>query len=215
MAIPFDETAIFPTNISYGSTGGPWLFGEIATNALGFEEANSPWSMPRHQYDVSYGIKDIDQLHTVKIFFLARHGVIYGFRYKDWADYKSGAPLQAVTDTDQLIGVGDAAEVDFQLIKNYISAGRTLVRNIQKPITGTVVISLDDVPQGSGWTVDTTTGVVTFTAAPGGSVNIKAGYEFHVPVRFVDDKLLTNLSHFERGQIPALPLIERRIALAA
>lgn len=213
MAIPFDETAIFPTNISYGSTGGPWLLGEIATSSLGFEEANSPWSMPRHRFDVSFGIKTIDQLHIVKEFFLARHGVVYGFRYKDWADYRSGLPLQAITDTDQLIGVGDAADTTFQLIKNYISGGRTLVRDIQKPIAGTVIISLDDVSE-TGFTVDATTGVVTLDTAPGSSVNIKAGYEFHVPVRFVDDTLLTNLSHFEHGQFPSLPLIERRITLA-
>ena len=42
----------------------------------------------------------------------------------------------------------------------------------------------------SGWTVDTTTGVVTFTAAPAGGVIVRAGFEFDVPVRFDTDKLV-------------------------
>ena len=95
----------------------------------------------------------------------------------------------AISDTDQVIGTGDAAEVDFQLVKIYTVGALSLTRNVTKPVTGTTIISLDDVPQGSGWTVDTTTGIVTFSVAPGGSVVVKAGFQFDVPVRFDNDVL--------------------------
>ena len=41
-------------------------------------------------------------------FFEARRGRLYGFRFKDWADYKSCLPSAAPTATDQMIGTGDA-----------------------------------------------------------------------------------------------------------
>ena len=42
------------------------------------------------------------------------------------------------------------------------------VRTITKPVAGTVKVYLDGVEQLSGWSVDTTTGLVTFgTARPG------------------------------------------------
>lgn len=211
VATPFDDTAIFPTNVSYGSVGGPGLFGEIAQGASGFEEVNSPWQYPRHEYDVSYGIKSDDDLHFVKEFFLARHGILYGFRYKDWADYKSCPPLQTPAFDDQQIGVGDASTTVFNIIKNYTNSGRTLVRLIQKPITGTGLVGLGGVEQFSGFTINYAQGTITFDTPPGSSVVITMGYQFHVPVRFKDWKLNQALTHYQHGQIPDLPLIEKRL----
>jgi uncharacterized protein (TIGR02217 family) len=54
-------------------------------------------------------------------------------------------------------------------------------------VAGTVRIALDGVELASGWSVDATTGIVTFAAAPGAGVAITAGFEFDVPVRFDSD----------------------------
>ena len=40
---------------------------------------------------------------------------------------------------------------------------------------------------------------------------ITAGFEFDVPVRFDTDYLEVDLSHFEAGQIPNIPIVEIRI----
>ncbi len=98
----------FPDNISRGARGGPQRRTQIVELASGREERNASWSASRRRYDVSYGIRRVDDLHAVVAFFEARLGRLYGFRFKDWADYKSCAPSKAVSEMDQVIGTGDA-----------------------------------------------------------------------------------------------------------
>ncbi len=58
----------------------------------------------------------------------------------------------------------------------------------------------------SGFTVDTTTGLVSFAAAPSGAVT--AGYQFDCAVRFDSDALSVNLASFQAGEVPSIPLTE-------
>ena len=176
----------FPVDIALGSTGGPERRTEIATLGSGFEERNSPWAHSRRRYNAGSGVKTFDDLHNVIAFFEARVARLHGFRWKDRADFKSVAPSGSITATDQAISTGDGATTAFQLTKTYTSGSQSYARDIKKPVAGTVLIALDSVAQGSGWTVDTTTGVVTFDTAPVAAVAITAGYEFDVPVRFDD-----------------------------
>ncbi|MDA3888230.1 MAG: DUF2460 domain-containing protein, partial [Allgaiera sp.] len=75
---------------------------------------------------------------------------------------------------------------------------------------GTVRIALDAVEQMSGWSVDTTIGLVTFDAAPGAAVAVTAGFEFDVPVRFDSDTLDVTLDIERLGSITSIPLLEIR-----
>jgi len=200
----------FPDNISRGARGGPERRTQIVELASGDEERNASWADSRRRYDVAYGIRRADDLAAVVAFFEARNGRLHGFRYKDWADYKSALPSQAITATDQQIGTGTGSLQTFQLAKRYTSGAQTWVRTITKPVTGTVRIALGMVEQMSGWTVDTTTGVLTFTTAPAGGVIVRAGFEFDVPVRFDSDTLDVTLDFERLGSITAIPLLEIR-----
>ena len=95
-------------------------------------------------------------------------------------------------------------------MKRYASGGQSWTRTIAKPVAGTARIALAGVEQPSGWTVDTTTGVVTFSAAPGSGVAITAGFEFDVPVRFDTDALDVTLDLERLGSITSIPLLEIR-----
>lgn len=200
----------FPDDISRGARGGPERRTRIVELASGDEERNSPWANSRRRYDAAYGIRKADQLAAVIAFFEARHGPLHGFRWKDWADYKSGLPSQTPAATDQLIGEGDGEKTQFELAKAYISGAQSYTRRIRKPVAGTVLIALDGVPQASGWSVDTTTGIVTFATAPGVGVIVTAGFEFDVPVRFDSDRLDVTLDIERLGSITSIPLIEIR-----
>ena len=200
----------FPDNISRGARGGPERRTQIVELASGDEERNASWADSRRRYDVAYGIRRADDLAAVVAFFEARNGRLHGFRYKDWADYKSALPSQAITATDQQIGTGTGSLQTFQLAKRYTSGAQTWVRTITKPVAGTVRVALGMVEQMSGWTVDTTTGVVTLTTAPAGGVIIRAGFEFDVPVRFDSDTLDVTLDFERLGSITAIPLLEIR-----
>ncbi len=200
----------FPDNISRGARGGPERRTQIVELASGAEERNASWANSRRRYDVAYGIRRTDDLAAVVAFFEARNGRLHGFRYRDWADYKSAPPSQAITATDQQIGTGTGSLQTFQLSKRYTSGAQTWVRTITKPVAGTIRVALGMVEQMTGWTVDTTTGVVTFTTAPAGGVAVRAGFEFDVPVRFDSDTLDVTLDFERLGSITAIPLLEIR-----
>ena len=200
----------FSDNISRGARGGPERRTQIVELASGDEERNASWANSRRRYDVAYGIRRADDLAAVVAFFEARNGRLYGFRYKDWADYKSGLPSQPVTPTDQLIGTGDGIVTSFALLKHYTSGAQAWTRTIAKPVAGSVRLALGGVEQMSGWSVDTTTGVVSFNTAPGVGVVITAGFEFDVPVRFDTDTLDVTLDIERLGSITSIPLLEIR-----
>ena len=200
----------FPDNIARGARGGPERRTQIVELSSGDEERNASWANSRRRYDVAYGIRRADDLAAVVAFFEARNGRLHGFRFKDWADYKSGLPSQAPGPQDQVIGEGDGATTGFQLVKRYASGSQTWTRVITKPVAGTVRIAIDGAEQASGWAIDTTTGVVSFDAAPASGVAITAGFEFDVPVRFDSDTLDVTLDIERLGSITSIPLLEIR-----
>lgn len=77
-------------------------------------------------------------------------------------------------------------------------------------MAGTVTVALDGIAQASGWSVDTTSGQITFATAPTSGVTITAGFEFDVPVRFDTDQLDVTHDIERLGSITSIPLIEVR-----
>lgn len=203
----------FPANLSFGSVGGPERRTEVVTLANGFEERNTPWEHSRRRYDAGIGMRSLDDVETLIAFFEARRGQLHAFRWKDWSDYKSGAPSADPAYTDQIIAWGDGATTAFPLIKTYRSGVHTYDRPIQKPVEGTVHIGLKGDPQieGTHFTVDHETGIVTFSTAPETGAEVTAGYEFDVPVRFDTDSIHTSVASFRAGEAPNVPVVEVRV----
>ena len=202
----------FPDNISRGARGGPQRRTQIVELASGREERNASWSASRRRYDVSYGIRRADELHAVVEFFEARLARLYGFRFKDWADYKSCAPSRQVSEMDQLIGTGNGALTAFPLFKSYGNAPHFYQRRIEKTVAGTVRVALGGAEQFNGWSIDDNTGIVTFQTAPDPGVLVTAGYEFDVPVRFDSDLMDVTLDIERLGSITSIPLVEIRLS---
>lgn len=201
----------FPLAIAFASTGGPERKTEIVTLGSGYEERNAVWANSRRRYNVGYGLKSLDDIHSLTAFFEARYGRLYGFRFKDFADYKSCAPLQTITATDQVIATADGSTKSFQLVKSYSSGSYSWTRSIAKPVAGSVMVALAGVVQSSGWSIDTTTGTFAFDTAPSSGVVVSAGFEFDVPARFDSDKLTINLASFNTGEVPDIALTEIRL----
>jgi uncharacterized protein (TIGR02217 family) len=201
----------FPDNISRGARGGPERRTQIVELSNGAEERNASWANSRRRYDVAYGIRRADDLAAVVAFFEARNGRLHGFRFKDWADFKSCLRSQTPGPNDQPIGTGNGATTQFQLTKRYTSGAQSWTRAISKPVAGSVTIALNGTPQASGWSVATTSGLITFTTAPALGVAITAGFEFDVPVRFDTDALDVTLDLERLGSITSIPLVELRL----
>ncbi len=203
----------FPASLSFGALGGPQRRTDVVTLANGFEERNTPWAHSRRVYDAGLGMRSIDDLQRLIGFFEARMGQMYGFRWKDWADYKSGAAAAEVAFDDQSIGYGDGVTSEFQIVKVYRSGEQSYARPIRKPVPGTVRVGVeqDEQREGVEYEVDVTRGTIRFAHPPDPQMEIFAGFEFDVPVRFDTDRILASVASFQAGQVPNVPVIEVRI----
>ncbi len=203
----------FPASLSFGSVGGPERRTDIVTLANGFEERNTPWAHSRRRYDAGLGMRSLEDIETLIAFFEARQGQMFGFRWKDWSDYKSGTAAADTDKRDQVIGRGDGVTTGFQLIKTYASGGFDYVRPIVKPVLGTVAVGLDqdEMREGVDFEIDLAVGVITFADPPGEGVEVTAGYEFDVPVRFDTATIQTSVASFQAGDVPNVPVVEVRV----
>jgi uncharacterized protein (TIGR02217 family) len=200
----------FPVNIARGARGGPRRRTQVVELSSGYEERNASWADSRREYDIGYGIRRADDLQEVVAFFEARNGRLYGFRFKDWSDYKSAPQSRAVDARDQLLGTGTGAQTQFQLRKRYGAEPHGYWRTITRPVEGSVRVALGEVEQFTGFTVNHATGLITFASAPGAGVEVRAGFEFDVPVRFAADMIDVTLDIERTGTIQSIPLIELR-----
>ncbi len=203
----------FPTALSFGSAGGPERRTEIVSLSNGFEERNSPWAQSRRRYDAGLGMRSLDDLSEAFAFFEARRGQLFGFRWKDWTDFKSCLPSDEFGPRDQEFGVGDGVEQVFPLLKNYRSGDFVYSRQISKPVEGRVSVALggDTLEEGEHFAMDYATGVVNFFEAPGLDAILTAGFEFDVPVRFDTDRIEASSGAFSAGEIPSIPVVEVRV----
>lgn len=202
----------FPASLSFGSLGGPERRTDIVTLANGFEERNTPWAHSRRRYDAGLGLRSLDDMERLIAFFEARRAQMYAFRWKDWADFRSCLPSGRISHNDQVIARGDGVTRSFQLVKTYRSGDQDYIRPIRKPVLGTVTLGIEGAQlyEGVDFAVDLTTGIVTLSEIPTIGLELTAGYEFDVPVRFDTDRIATSVASFHAGEVPRVPVIEVR-----
>lgn len=203
----------FPASLSFGSVGGPERRTDIVTLANGFEERNTPWAHSRRRYDAGLGMRSLDDVEMLISFFEARRGQMFGFRWKDWSDFKSGRASKDISFDDQVIAVADGQRTEFQLVKTYRSGESSYMRPISKPVAGSVRIGVeqDEMQDTVDFQIDMTTGIVRFESAPSETMRITAGFEFDVPVRFDTDRIQTSVASFQAGDVPNVPVVEVRV----
>ena len=115
-----------------------------------------------------------DELRTLAGFFLQQQGAFTPFLFDDPTDDSVLA---------QPIGSGNSSATVFQLVRNF--------GGFSEPIAAPNVVSaiyFNGVLQSaSGYTVDPTTGLVTFAAPPPSGQAITADFTYYFRVRFADD----------------------------
>ena len=172
----FIETQLL-NRIAYGFTGGPTFSTTKVPLFSGIVATNAERSQPLYIFNAPFSAIQPEHHAQVIAAFNACLGGAHSFRFKDKADFEL---------TTEVIGtaVGGADET-MQLIKTYTFGSQSTVRTIKKPVVGTVSMFEDGAPLAA--TVDTTTGIVTFTSTA--AKVITATCEFDVPVMFMDDDL--------------------------
>ena len=229
----FIETQ-FPTRLALMATGGPAYKTNINPAFSGFEQRNVIWSQSRGSWDVNFEHKTLAEYQELEAMFHAAQGMANGFRLKDHSDFMA---------VGQYIGTGDGIKTQFQLQKTYTFpiSQYQITRPIQKPITSSVLDfqgnALTDTvniydngvlkphnpgydhgsPPNSDYTLDYTTGIVTFASPVTSGHIITADFQFHYPVRFNLDEMKRTLETPQAAglivTVTGIQLIEVRIPL--
>ncbi len=183
----FLESPRFPGCPSFGYRSAPKYSVSVVRTAGGKEYRNANWSRPLLEIVCTVGPRMQDEIEELLEFWHAVGGMAYGFRFKDYADFRScrlGA-TPAATDQPLVLAESGSSEDLYQLTKRYTAGVRSQDRDIFKPVPGTVRVAntLGVEQPSSRWTLDTTTGLLS----PGGTFVGTPGFwggEFDVPVRF-------------------------------
>ena len=202
---------LFPLDIALHARGGPERRTEIVTLGSNRETRNARWARSRRRYEAGYGVKSLSDLAVLIAFFEERRGRLYGFRWRDRADHSSAPPGRAVSAADMVLGTGDGVRTAFQLAKTYGASFAPYVRDITRPVAGTVRIAVGGAEiTVSHVAVDTTTGIVTFApdSVPVAGTLVTAGFQFDVLARFDTDSIEIDHSGFDAGEIPHIPILE-------
>ena len=206
-----------PTDIEQRATVTHGFNTTIVQTLSGYEDRNQNWAQTRVRANIAYAIREKQNLEAVVAHFHAMRGPRDSFRFKNWQDYRV-EDLSDVNDA-QLIGIGDAAEVDFQITRLYEAGSFNYSKEVTKPISGTLLVYDNGVLQteggGNDYTVDYLTGIITFNSAPASLNEIRVKCEYDLAMRFEDDELsvLAQIylsTGYELEAVPDITLIEVR-----
>lgn len=175
------------TKITAGATGGPRVMGRQKTYLPnGRLVQNFVASVPLHEFDVSHGLRTRADFQSVlDIFYVVNFTPYSGFRFRWEADYLA---TQANSRATLIAGS------TFQLQRAHVFGGITVLRDIKKPVSPTVIVyrTRASVVSVATATIDYTTGIATITGHAGGDTYTWEG-QFDVPVTFVDDTWIGSL----------------------
>lgn len=188
----------FPEEMSDGCTGGPVFLTTIATSTSGYEQRNISRQRAIGQWDVGHLMENDSTRLALLSFFRARKGMGYSFLFKDWQDYFVGMSwVNGVLThgTPHAIAVGDATASYFQLGIVYSDSAGEDVRYITKPKPNAVKVYLNGAEQTytTHYTINWTTGVISFVSPPGNGVLVQWTGEFYAHARFKTDAFSSQL----------------------
>lgn len=178
------DNVIFPVDISLGSKGGPRFSTTILAGQSGSEQRIQNWAQSRGKWNVSHGVKTLDQLQTLQAFFHCRGGMARGFLFYDHRDHSL---------VGSRIGVGDGVTRSFAVYKVYGDVGGySVARRITRPAVAGFSVSVGG-SVVTGWSLDSAAGVVQFSSAPAAGAVVTVSGSFYVPARFASDEMSVTL----------------------
>lgn len=190
-------------DIERGAQGGPQFKTTVIELSSGKEKRNINWSEARAKYNIAYGIQQREDFQEVLAFFYARRGKAHSFRFKDWSDFEMARAQ---------IGVGDGVDTTFQIAKTYEDGAYEYVRNIYKPVSGSVSVWVNNSlrTEGTHYTVNYLTGLITFTAPVTDTHAVEVQCQFDIAARFDIDELGVELVWYDAGSVPDITIVEVR-----
>lgn len=180
------SAAVFPALLGLGwsvKRSEIWVT-RSQESVSGKEVRIADWTFPRHEWELTFEHLLQGSLNgqtradfaSLSGFFNLRQGMFDSWLYQDVDD-------NAVTD--QIIAVGDGTTTAFQLIRSF----GNFVEPMLAPNVITNVKVANSVQSPGTYSVDSTTGILTFNAAPANAAGITATFSYFFRCRFLEDRM--------------------------
>lgn len=198
---------LLPRTIAYGSVSGPETSADVITTSSGHRHTNLLWDQYLRRLTLSFNTRTPINAGIILAVYEAV-GIVDTFNQRDHGDWnttdgdmrlRDAVGEGAITKDDQpmqntvdLTLLGDGATTTFQLAKRRVKNTATHTRLIVKPQATSPVplVALDGVLKATpaDYSIDFTTGICTFTSAPGVGVVPTWGGAFFVKAAFMDSR---------------------------
>lgn len=220
---------VMPVQVRFGSAIATRFGVQQLFTASGYRKANQIWSSPLRTLSLTYKLT-VQDTYAILETFNALGGPFDTFLARDWSDWHTAttddmrneglagathldAPLMN-PNLDPVSNLGDGTTTVFQCYKRYEKgAGAALNERIRHPSDdANFQVGIDGVAQGSGFTLNETTGEVTFDVAPSGSPDavLTWGGQFYRAVHFANDDIEQVLSTLKTSSYNGIQLQEAR-----
>lgn len=157
-----------PVDVRMGASYNDEFSVEIVTTASGKEYRRLIHPFPVRSFHINFTMMRADLLQGVLELYSRVYGMYAGFRVKCVDDFSTKNRVETPTATDWVMP--KLSTRVYQLISGYGSGGTPIgiglaYRNLYKPVAGSTVVAIDSLSVNTtNWSVDTTTGRVTFLA---------------------------------------------------
>lgn len=155
--------------VKYGASYGDDYAVDIVRSANGNEYRRLLHPFPIREFQFAFDAKATTLYQNIANTYHRAFGRYAAFRVKCLDDYTTNNQISAPTALDQTLATLSLGAT-YQLQKIYGAGGTPLsigrpYRTIFKPVAGTTLVAISNVPiRTADWSVDTTTGIVTFAA---------------------------------------------------
>lgn len=173
---------------SHGWEGGPEFKTRIVDMANGRDRRNAEWAQPRHRFTLGFQHLNAESYASIKQMHLVARGMLHTFLHQDGLDPSA---------TDELFGLGDGVEDEFQLSKLSVVSGVTYQRFVyalfvpgdngiatDAPIT----VTINGEPT-TAFTLDRDRGLIVFDDPPEVDAVLRWSGPYSLWVRFAQDWL--------------------------
>lgn len=164
---------VLPVNVRMGAAYTDDYAVKITTTAGGAEYRSLTHNFPVRSFHINFTLLKDDLASKVLALYHRAYGMYAGFRVKCLDDFSTNGNTSVPTATDwNLLLVSTGV---YQLIKGYGSGATPLgiglpYRNLYKPVSGSTKVAISGLTAPLGWSVDTTTGRVTFDTNKTGTI---------------------------------------------
>ena len=148
----------------------------------GKEQRRAKWSTPRRSFSLTYNGRRYDRMQELWTFYKNRQGAYDTFYFENPND----SPISL--SGDETLGTGNGSNKNFTLDRYPVHSGDCIL----------VSATSGDLTEGVDYTVNYTTGAITFSSAPANNDVIKAtSYHFYYICRFAKDDMSRELFSYQ------------------